>query len=166
MRFLLITLLCLSQILSLGSNQSLDTVRNEFHHAHTEEDYVAILAVESSDLTIKAYQAASTACLAQFYFSPFSKYEKFMEGTSTLDEIIGVKATFETRYIRLLIQLSSPSFLGYNKMIEQDIQFMTKTISSCKLSSTTLDLLLASLESANKKRYDISALKYNTHGLQ
>ncbi|MEP2274145.1 MAG: hypothetical protein ABJH98_01745 [Reichenbachiella sp.] len=72
--------------------------------------------------TIQAYRGLSMTLMAEHVFSPFSKLSYFYEGRDLIDQSIEEKPNNpELRYIRLIVQLNAPGFLGYNESIAEDL---------------------------------------------
>lgn len=86
---------------------------------------------ESDNTTLAAYRACANMMMANYCFNPFSKLSYFNEGKSLLEKCIAKESSnIETRYLRFTVQSSSPDFLGYNKSIQEDKDFLLKHLSN------------------------------------
>ena len=66
-----------------------------------------------------------------FIFNPFVKYTTFTESTQQLDSMIYLNPQYtEIRFLRYLVQLNCPRFLGYRKNLENDYKFIMSKINS------------------------------------
>lgn len=138
-----IILLLAISISTFVSGQSLQEVRNSFHHAvmdpTTARDFHALLELsKDNSSTILAYQAVSEALLAQVVWNPFSKlsqvmkYDRLME-KAVMDDIENI----EIRFLRLAIEVNLPSFLGMSTHVQEDRDMIVNNMS--KVSSMKLE---------------------------
>lgn len=73
----------------------------------------------------KAYYGAIQMKAAEFYTMPNEKLSSFKDGKTLLEATINKNPqSVEYRFLRLLIQENAPKFLGYNKNISSDAQFI------------------------------------------
>ena len=142
-------------------------IRSDFHKGMFEEDKLTSLSESksygNSNLT-KAYQGVSKTMLADYMFLPTSKLIYFNEGKSLIEKVIKNEPNNpEYRYLRLLVQLNAPFFLGYNGKIDSDISFFTTNLVSFKLSKywklKFIENLLAAEELNDHQEAKIKALK-------
>jgi hypothetical protein len=76
---------------------------------------------ENNSPIYAGYKASALILKAKYAFNPVNKYSFFSKGTILLDKcILANKSNIELRFLRLSIQIKSPSFLGYNKNIKED----------------------------------------------
>ena len=81
------------------------------------------------DATTRAYKGLFESMLAEYAFLPTTKWKWFSKGTSNIDEAVASSSdNAEIRYIRLLVSLNVPSFLGYGQNIEEDLRTFEKEI--------------------------------------
>jgi hypothetical protein len=126
----------------LSSNFSIATEKEEIRTAFIQASSNKNLresflnrtsAFDSQSPFHKAYSGASKALMADNFFNPYSKYVHFKEGTALIDLAISLDTNnAELRYIRFLIQSKSPSFLGYNKQLEEDYTLINAAINAAK----------------------------------
>ena len=124
-------------------NNELVKVREVFHRPVSEANIQEILEIPASgpsEQTIKAYQAVSKTMMAEFVTSPFSKLGYFKKGKNQLESIIASNKSFETIYLRLLIQLNVPSILGYYSQIESDLDYFCSNFDSAPIDKQTKQL--------------------------
>ena len=157
----LILLICISSF-SFGAD-----IRSDFHKGMFEEDKLTSLSESksygNSNLT-KAYQGVSKTMLADYMCLPTSKLSYFNDGKSLLEKAItNEPKNPEYRYLRLLVQLNAPFFLGYNGKIDSDISFFSNNLASLNLSKywklKFIENLLAADELSNAQEIKIKALK-------
>ena len=76
-----------------------------------------------------AYCGVGKIIMANYYFNPISKYSSFKEGKAILEAAIKAdNVNPELRYLRLTIQVNAPAFLGYNKNIAMDRQYLENSL--------------------------------------
>jgi hypothetical protein len=62
---------------------------------------------------------------AKYSYNPISKLRSYKRTRRKLDSLITSNPTdVHLRYIRLVLQEKTPSFLGYNEYIEEDKKFL------------------------------------------
>lgn len=132
-----------------------EIVRSEFSkilkNEHLAKAYYQSHA-GSKDKIVQGYAAAARCISAGTYYNPYTKYSEFKQGTERLDELI-LKHPFEPelRYQRLLIQLFSPSFLGYDDHIANDLKSFCSSLAAYQGCSTTYKLeMIRNLEPSIK----------------
>lgn len=103
----------------------------------TQEQLKGVLArnLDRSDAVSIAYKGMCQTMMAQHVFLPTAKLDYFNQGTRTIEEAILLdEKNAELRYIRLLVQLNAPWFLGYNKNVSEDMEVFLKAVESDKIS--------------------------------
>lgn len=134
------------------------TVREMFHETrHTEESLIKIISVDSDpdDLISAAYKGLCEAMMAEYSFFPNSKLSHFNKGKSGIEiALIEEPNNAELRYIRLLLQLNVPSFLGYGDNIEDDFQIFYQACCEEKINSNWKGKFIENL--LNSKNLSIS----------
>lgn len=84
-----------------------------------------------------AYLGAFQTMWANHTINPYTKLETFNKGKKNIEKAVkSSPQNLEIRFIRLSIQKNSPSFLGYNKNIEEDKTFIKNNLNT--IQSTTL----------------------------
>lgn len=114
---------------------SLDELRANIEKAKNEEDYTVMLCtqLEKTDLNIEqqGYYGLYKSILAEHVYSPIKKLGHFNEGKNRLELLIqNNQQNLELRYIRLILQLKAPSFLGYNGSIGKDKTYILRYLES------------------------------------
>lgn len=159
MRLILILFLILG---SYAFSQS--GIRKVFHDGMFSEDKLEEI-VESNGFKrtnlVNSYKGLAETMLADYVYFPLTKLNYFNDGKEKIE--IGIKAepkNPELRYLRLLVQLNAPSFLGYSSDIEKDISFFCDNIIKFGLPISWkvkfVDNLLAGeyLEESHKKKLE------------
>ncbi|MFT5436608.1 MAG: hypothetical protein ACI840_001256 [Ulvibacter sp.] len=122
----MIGLLSLLFILFLSST-NIEQVVEEFHDLQTRESEVKFIQnyTQSSQPSILAYVCAVEMKQAKYSYNPISKLRSYKRTRRKLDSLITSNPTdVHLRYIRLVLQEKTPSFLGYNEYIEEDKKFL------------------------------------------
>lgn len=84
---------------------------------------------ESNSPIYAGYKACALVLMAKYVFNPVNKLAYFSKGSQLLDKcILADKENTELRFLRLSVQLKSPSFLGYNKNIDEDKDLVVNNI--------------------------------------
>jgi hypothetical protein len=152
-------------LISLFFDDDLKEMRNLYQVASKSEEYVISLqelSLKQNDLgqSLKtAYFGAAEMVSAQYKFMPSKKISTFNTGRKILDQALKSDSlNIEIRYLRFTIQSNCPSFLGYNKYIESDKQFIIKNLNALKAKDKDLYvkiytyLLTQSKLNANEKK--------------
>ena len=116
-----------------------------------------ILKAPNLKLTVKnAYLAVAEMASAQYKFSPVSKFSTFNSGKKKLEKaVIEDVNSLEIRYIRLSVQKHLPFFLGYNKNIISDKDFIIQNLKSIKGKDQELFIIISSFLIKNFKLTDL-----------
>ena len=156
----LVTSMCLSA-------QFVQTdIRDDFHHNDLDKERLSHMIenvqYENSALTL-AYKGLCETMLAEYAFLPTSKLRAFNRGKEKVETAISQSPkNCELSYIRLLVQLNAPRFLGYYDNIEQDLDYF---ISNCndqiagKWRSIFVDNLLQGKFLSQKQKDQLLSLK-------
>ncbi|WP_422359320.1 hypothetical protein [Reichenbachiella sp.] len=106
-------------------------VVHEFHLLETREEELAFIDKyqDDSDPTKLGYVCAVEMKQAEYGINPIFKYKTFVTVKQKLDELIEANPTnVHLRYVRLLLQESTPKILGYNENIEEDKCILTEIL--------------------------------------
>ena len=132
---LLVLSLCLSTIASKSQSLSIEYVRSAFSQAIHDEQACTDLCVKMdaapniNDPVWMAYKATLTITKAKYTFNPWGKYQYFKEGKILLDNCVQIAPdNIEIRFLRFTVQDHSPSFLGYNKELTADKQYILSNL--------------------------------------
>ena len=136
-------------------------LRRLFHELENEQDLDSLLSYrnEMDNVVALSYFGSATLMKAQYPFSPFKKFEYFSEGKKMIEESILQNKNVENTYLRLIVQLNTPRFLGYYHEIEEDISFLENNIDSSLLSNTWKVTFLKKALLFESKDYDFGSLK-------
>jgi hypothetical protein len=98
-----------------------------------------------------SYNIISDLMECNFILNPFLKYKIFKNSTQQLDSIICLNAKYtEILFLRYLVQLNSPAFLGYNTNLDNDYKFIINNIYS--ENQDLKDFILPILNNLNNAR--------------
>ena len=127
MKTILLTLLFCVSIPSSELNE----IRRSFKDAsddksNAETFYELVQSKEYSDEVVYiAYDGASEIILSKYLGSNMEKLKYFNRGSEKIDKAVDNDASnIEIRFVRLVIQMNTPSFLNYNENIEEDKKFI------------------------------------------
>jgi hypothetical protein len=82
-----------------------------------------------------AYRGAARAASAGGAFSPLKKLQCFNQGRDDLEKAVQRKPLDpEIRFLRFATQLKAPSFLGYNGDVENDRNFLVRSIAAIQVN--------------------------------
>lgn len=139
---------------------NVDRVRNKFPNIVSKDQADAFIMELKNDNSpeSKAYIAAMIFMKSRFVKFPFTKMKYFKEGKNLLDEtILKNPENIEIRYIRFLMQKEIPSFLGYDKNINEDFEVILNGVTISRLN---LDLKLKILHNMLQVK-DITVMEKN-----
>ena len=119
--------------LSVGQNLRITEIRKDFKVGHKDEDkckrHLEALEKHADSPVERGYEAAYHMFMAKHSGNPLKKMSYFKDGKKKLDkEIAANPSNIELRYIRLLIQFYTPSYLGYRDNIEEDKDFLMNNL--------------------------------------
>lgn len=110
-------------LLAFDFNPDIKHVVQEYHKLENETSEVSFIQKyhETKDVSVMAYVTSIAMKQAEYTPNPLRKLQMFQENKSILDGLIDTHRTnIHLRYVRLLSQENTPSFLGYNEHIEED----------------------------------------------
>ena len=113
------------------SPTTIKEVVEEFHALKTKESEVVFIKkyTLNSQSSILGYVCAIEMKQAQYSYNPISKIKIFKQTKEKLDLLIQLNpSNVHLRYVRLLLQETSPVILGYDINIEEDKIFLSKTL--------------------------------------
>ena len=112
---------------------SLEKVKNDESYAF--DLYNCLKSVQTNTVIINGYYGVVEATLAEHSFNPLKKMSYFNNGKDRLEKaIVDDNLNVELRYLRLIIQLNVPSFLGYSSNIGMDKEHILRLIKIQKVS--------------------------------
>lgn len=124
-------LLLIIGLFILASNLNIVEVRKNYKDAVTSQSKVDSFneslknVTKNDDKRLVAYKGAAIALAARFLKGAKQKNETFKSGVELVEFAIDNKPLdMEVRFVRLSIQQNSPKFLGYNKEIEGDKNYI------------------------------------------
>lgn len=141
-------------LLGFSTLVSAHSLREEFHGNELNKENVERMlskySAEKGNID-KAYLGICQAVMAQYYFLPTSKLKSFYDGKDLLDSSIEEnKYNGEIRYLRLLIQLNAPSFLFYNKNINEDLQVFIQDVYNQNIDPYWSNIFISNLLKGKK----------------
>ena len=95
---------------SSTSSIASDSLFDVFENIHNENNAFS-----------NAYKGMSNLMVCYHTYNPYKKIKYFINGKDFLEKAIAKNSmNVEYRFLRLSVQLNTPSFLGYNSNIERD----------------------------------------------
>ena len=142
-------------------------IRSEFHDKmFSEEGLYQIMESASypNNTITKGYKGVCYTMYADHCFLPTSKWSYFNSGVDLIEEAISQnKQNVELRYIRLLIQLNAPGFLGYASNINEDLTLFYTKIDTYNITkywkNRFIENLLAGEKMEDKDKLKLKKLK-------
>lgn len=122
-------------------NVTASQVMMEFHGLTSEDQEVKFIDTynNSENPTILAYVVAIEMKQAEYTSNPYTKLKIFNDSKTKLNTLIAENPDdAHMRYLRLMLQEKTPSFLGYNEHIEEDKKFLRSKL-AIKDQSDILD---------------------------
>jgi len=112
-------------------------VRSNFHRENTSSELLEehISFMQTLDCkSAEPYLACAIMQRAEHSNWPLSQLKYFNQGKERLEKYISAhKDDIEARYVRLLVQQGSPSFLGYRGDISDDANYILDNLYRCVL---------------------------------
>lgn len=148
----------------LISQENINFFRHHFENAKTEEDFKRVLDTEVSDTSqfnlnvIEAYKSVSHSAMAQYVFNPYSKFKMFHEGKDRLEATIQKEASVENIFLRLVVQLNIPAFLGYSKDVEHDLNYLNTHLEDANIPVKTKKFIVRAIIKTDNDNYDLDSL--------
>lgn len=120
----------LGSLLFLGASVIEKKIRSDFHAGKLSQEKLETIinnkSYENTPMTT-AYKGLCETMMAEYVYLPTSKLKYFNRGKKKINEAISqTPADPELRYVRLMVQLNAPSFLGYNGKIQEDLKIFIK----------------------------------------
>lgn len=132
---------------SSRSAVSADTLFEKFKNVKSSEDAFLI-----------AYKGMSQLMICFHSYNPYTKFNYFLKGKESLEDAIRKDpSNIEYRFLRLSVQLNTPSFLGYASNIMEDKLAIFNGVKF--LEDTDLLQRIAHYTSKAKKLSDFEKLK-------
>lgn len=118
--------LLLLPVFAQAEEWNMITIRNLYSKAAESKDdadnfKTALNAIQNPNTCIKGYIAASYMIDAKHLYNPYNKLSSFNKGKALLESaLISEPDNTELRFLRICVQVNTPSFLGYNSQIDAD----------------------------------------------
>ncbi len=133
----LLKVVILFRLFAVNDCSSLHDLRSHFHDMKSGEKVDEFLKKYSGVNCKKAvpYIAVAEMLQAKYAFLPTAKFFHFRSGKEKLENYISENPNdIEARYVRLLVQINAPSFIGYSDKIEEDLKILKSRIGQSGLS--------------------------------
>lgn len=156
MKNIIVSLLALFIFNLSLAGEDISYFRNAFNEIKDLKTAKAFLGTEIEDnnltnaATIYAYKAVCTMMIAQYVNNPFTKLSWFNKGKAMLNQSISSYKGVESTYLRLIVQLNAPFFLGYNNEIKSDTEYIKKNIEGENIPDSVKKYILKNLIETGK----------------
>src|SRR5690554_6753955 len=130
MKKLLSTSLLILFFAALAYGIDINEVRGLYKKAvideKANETMLSILSsVDEKSPLLLGYKASGTMMMANYVINPLSKLSYFNRGKRMLESAIAADTkSLELRFLRFMVQVNSPSFLGYINNVESDKRYI------------------------------------------
>ncbi len=131
-----VLLICLLFLSSASSMLTLTEVRLLFKSAPFDKHVCTKLIYSFKNQSVSnpvftAYKASGFMMNAKHVGNPLDKLITFSKGKNLLEQTIKKEPTsLEIRFLRLIMQANTPSFLGYSDAIPRDKRFVLQSVKS------------------------------------
>lgn len=149
MKFCIVVVILFLQVLMVRANtEEMENIRANYAKAISNKKLckamIEELSVKTGNPVHLAYLGAFKVIWAKHIINPIAKFSTFNKGKKDIESAVKeAHNNVEIRFIRLSIQKNCPSFLGYNKDIEQDKEFIRGNEN--KITSARLKTMIAAL---------------------
>ena len=153
----------LISIQTLAQND-INFFRVNFENAKGEVDFQKMIDADIDDTlgfninVINSYKAVCISAMAQYVFNPYTKYQLFNTGKDELEKCITQEASVENIFLRLVIQLSIPRFLGYHDEILNDLAYLNENLPIANVPVETKQFIIRTIQETGNEDYDLDAL--------
>jgi hypothetical protein len=101
-----------------------------------------------------AYLGATEALLAKHSFNPFSKLSYVNSAMNKLNKAVSLNINnIEIRYMRFSVEANMPSYLGYNKHIEEDKKILLQGMNIDSITKETCEMYFVFANGIIKSAY-------------
>lgn len=143
----------LSVFMQNSDCSEIQKVREKYHQIKNSDQldsFIAYLEKLNCEMA-QPYLASSIMQKAEYSFSPIKKLKYFNSGKTLLEDYIkNNPKNIEAKYVRVMVQSEIPSFLGYHKEMEADLQFIKKNTSTSDLSKEYQEIILKNINAILK----------------
>lgn len=128
------------------------------------EQLIRLLSAKPKTPLTTGYLGAVNMVMAKHVFNPVSKLNYFRSGKGYLDKSIRQSpADPELRFLRHAIQVTAPSFLGYNAEKQVDRSFLMSRLQSGKIKDKQLQMSIVKFLMIQKATEAEKKLLNNIH---
>jgi len=129
---LITTIIIFLAHLSFSQSTELNTIRKSYLNADKSKENIQELLVLCKDPVspiYKAYKLTANLMMIDHINNIFKKYTVFKNNSKNLDQLVKENPeNIEIRFLRYCVQRKSPIFLGYNKNLKEDYNYIIKNI--------------------------------------
>jgi hypothetical protein len=129
-------------------NPDLETIRDLYAKSVYSEKTTKILIEKADGFDNKplatAYKAAGLALMAKHKFSPWDKMSYLKKASELFEEAVKSDLNnVEVRFLRLSIEVNTPSFVGMSKNVQTDSQAIIRNYKNFASKSGNKDMSIA-----------------------
>ena len=144
-----VLLLLFISTFNLGEPCDLEQIRSTFFSINNEAQLTEYIELcdQSSCKESEFYKSVATMWKAEYTYWPHQKYAYFTEGRDNLEELIKkYPNNTELRFLRYIVQVNTPRFLGYNSEIDNDLSHINDNLENENYSSSHKDKMLETMD--------------------
>ena len=126
-------MLSLLSFYTVSGSMEASEIRTVFHAKQPDEKtLVHLMKVDQGTSGVTdCYIGVCSTMYAEYATWPLEKLEYFNDGKKLIEKNVNrLPSNPELRYLRLMVQLNSPSFLGYSENIDDDIKVFSEGVLS------------------------------------
>jgi hypothetical protein len=138
---------------NLTDSCNLDQIRSTFFSITNESQLTNYIELcdSSNCKESEFYKSVAIMWKAEYTYWPHQKYALFTEGKNMLEDLIKeYPNNTELRFLRYIVQVNTPRFLGYKDNINNDLSFINSNLTKEDYSNSHKELILETIEFANK----------------
>jgi hypothetical protein len=147
-------LLLLFSTFSLSSSCDIEQIRSTFFSIEEESEIVNYIELcnESDCQESQYYKAVAIMWKASYTYWPHQKFSYFTEGRDMLEDLIKTYPDdTELRFLRYIVQVNTPRFLGYYSNTEKDLIFINSNLNNEDYSESHKELIRETIDFVNNK---------------
>jgi hypothetical protein len=147
-------LLLLFSTFNLSSSCDIEQIRSTFFSIEEESEIVNYIELcnESDCQESQYYKAVAIMWKASYTYWPHQKFSYFTEGRDMLEDLIKTYPDdTELRFLRYIVQVNTPRFLGYYSNTEKDLIFINSNLNNEDYSESHKELIRETIDFVNNK---------------
>ena len=121
-----------------------------------EQMQLALAGVTEARPVALGYKAMAEVLVARHSYNPYTKLRSFQKGRDLLERAIEIDPkNIELRYLRMVIQIEVPSYVGYRDNISEDSALLVRFVRTTDTKTADQVLLRNIREFLLRSGYDV-----------